>query len=675
MTEENNKEINQPSQRRTFWRTVAMMLLFLIFIFNYRQLLLSYPLFSVISFMNERSIGEMFTTELATDLLLFTVVTIVLHVFWALVITISCKPLFDKFKNQTIQSQIWFVIVLLHFTLVLAANAYWYPTSLVGFLRTTPLASTFGLTVLSSVIFALFSWGLYVQLGKVVTVMSFSIISLAALFANFTPNTTYQPENPDIPNIFIIGIDGLRPDQLSYRSANPRLTPNINKFLSGSLIYDNTYTPQARTYVAWMSILTGQYPVKHGGRFNLTPPELIQKPFPLVRELNEKGYKTLYAMDERRFNQLDKEYGFDQVIGPKIGAAGLIITKVADIPLINILVNTPISDLLFPYLYINRAYGKTYSPEHFNREVMTQLSIDKPNFLAVHFCQLHWPYTSKDFIDVENTKWDGNYNHFMYQAMLKKVDEQFGNFIKNLESKGYMENAIVYLISDHGESFLLDKDRLTSDKYFDDSEFVNDAWGHGTNVLSQEQSNVLMAYRRYQETDKKEIQQVVKGTFSLVDIAPSLLNELGVAFDQNHQDFDGFALKSDPSNFANRGVFVESPHPVKAINTSFIAQNELMSETSADYDLRQNGRVVIKPDIYKELIAKKQRSIYLNQWQLAMLPNQNKLIVVDTKENTWNYLPDYEGGAPVTSMLTQLCNHYRGDEGFDNNHCSELAKR
>lgn len=661
---------------RTFWRTNALMLLSLILLYNFKQLLQYYSSFSLATAVTHINQTHLLSNGLLFDLTQFALLILLLHLIWSLIITLSCRPWFNLIRHEGIKTQIWLIINLSHFTLVFAANAYLFPTSLLGFLRDTPLASPFGLTVLGGLVAIQFLWGLYHLIGRVATLALVLVsISLSYISSTKVPDA-YDPIDKNSPNVFIIGIDALRPDHLGYRKPESHFTPNIDLFLSKASIFDETYTPQARTYVAWMSLLSGQYPKNNGARFNLAPPELVQTEFPLIRELKQQGYMTTYAIDERRFNQIDEEYGFDQVIGPKIGAADAIIANIADIPLVNLFIKLPFSEVLFPYLYMNRAYGKAYDPRLFNLSVSSSLSTTQPNLLAVHFCQLHWPFTSKNFIDIESVEWSGNYNHFMYQAMLSKVDSQFRHFMDELENRGFLENAIVYLVSDHGEGFMLEQDTLVNSGKEDNSKLNVNAWGHGTNILSQEQSNVLMAYRKFTPGEQSR-PKLVSGMFSLIDIAPSLFNELNLSLETPDKPFDGIILPNDTvsmtTDLTEREVFVESSLPVKSINASFIDDKKVFSETASKYEVRDNGRVVMLSQFYDELIGKKQRSIYYKNWQLAILPDFEELILIDTKMKTWSSTPHYQGTAPWEKMLASLCDHYQGDQGFDSkNHCRNV---
>ncbi|MEZ9370914.1 sulfatase-like hydrolase/transferase [Shewanella sp. 10N.286.51.B2] len=659
---------------RTYFRTLAVLIFLIVIAFNYKQLIQDHSPFSIANAMTQIKTQHLLSNGLLYDLSFFAAMVILLHACWAAIITLSCRPWFQYCHNDNIKTQIWIVILLLHCILVVAANSYLYPTSLLGIFRGTILVEPWLLWGLFFLLLSNFMYALFSSLSTHKTLVLISLLIVSIGFVNFFNNDTLSSSSKAVnklPNIFVIGIDGLRPDHLAHRGADNSIAPKLNQLLAKSLIYDKAYTPQARTYVAWMGILSGQYPVNNGARFNLAPPELVNKDLPLLNSLSSKGYQTTYAMDERRFNQIDEHYGFDRVIGPKVGAADAIIANVADIPLINLAINTPISGYMFPYLYINRAYGKAYDPMRFNQEVLNALSVDTPNFLAVHFCQLHWPFTSKDFIELDKSRWDGNYNHYMHRELIKTVDIQIANFMSGLRQRGMLENAIVYLLSDHGEGFLLAQDRLTAATEIqnnnnnprDKIEKLNvAAWGHGTNILSQEQSQVLLASLRYRHSEPINHTGKVPGLFSLIDIAPTIVASLKSDSTNNDWQFDGIALPQMQTDLDDtRFVFVESSLPVRAINTSFIDDNKVMSETASQYEVRDNGRAVMKPEFYKKNIALKQRSVYENQWQLAMLLKVERLILVNTDTMQWHNLANYQGNAPWQKMLTALCEHYQAD--------------
>ncbi|GIU06443.1 hypothetical protein TUM4261_09970 [Shewanella sp. c952] len=401
----------------------------------------------------------------------------------------------------------------------------------------------------------------------------------------------------------------------------------------------------------------------------MAPPELINKTIPFVKALNKDGYHTTYAMDERRFNQIDESYGFKSTAGPKIGAADAFISSFSDFPYINVLLNHPYSDVIFPYLNNNRAYGKSYSPSAFNKETIYKLNPNKANFLSVHFCQLHWPYTSSDFIEQDSTKWKGNYSHFMYKSMLTKVDKQIENFFEDLKRLNYLNNSIVYVISDHGEGFKLGENLNTLGTAASPS---LQSWGHGTNVLDQKQTKVLLARVQFKNSKAINKPGIIDGLFSLVDILPTINKELNLKLPVT---FDGIPLPNKESNVVKeRFVFVESSLPSKAMNASFIDEKKVVSEVGKNYVVRSSGEAVMKPSDYISLLARKQRSVYYRDYQLALLPKLSSLVFMDFTNNSVRVIEDEENDLQIHKMLMSLCLFYKGDFGFDKmNRCANLS--
>ncbi|ABZ76847.1 sulfatase [Shewanella halifaxensis HAW-EB4] len=661
---------------RVFFRTLAILILFTVILFNFKSSLQTYSVMSLASTMNSLDSQSLSAYGLIYDVIFFFCILIAIHIIWAAVITVSTRCPWLPIEGKKQQDLYWMLFVGLHITCLIAINSYFYPTSLVSYFRHTPVSEPLIWGGLALFLIISFYRGLATFTSKQV-VFSISLLFTVGLFIPFLSinQTNVQPQKD--PNIIILGIDGLRPDHLKYMGAAPQVAPNLNRLLDNMTIYKNAYTPQGRTYVAWMSLLTGKYPINNGVRFNLAPPEMVNKTLPIIELLKERGYHTTYAIDERRFNQIDSSYGFDNTVGPKAGAADALISGLGDLPYLNILLMHPYSSYILPYLYNNRAYGKAYSPIAFNKAVIESLDYENPNFLAVHYCQLHWPYTSKDFISEPLENWDGNYNHYMYKEMLKSVDKQVADLFTRLKQKGMLDDAIVYIISDHGESFKLPSFETPTPqgpKVFPKTK----SWGHGTNILDQQQSLILLARAEFNNSTITSPAQKIEGLYSLVDIVPTLVSTLNISTASVSRfkgaDSDGITLPWTAEQVSpKRYVFVESSVPVKSINKSFIDKKEVMSETASNYEVRSDGKAYMRTENYIELIAKKQRAIYYQQWQLSLLPDYNSPVLLNTETNEIYDADNYQGDFNWRPMMRELCSQYKEDPGFDQHAvCTEV---
>jgi arylsulfatase A-like enzyme len=258
----------------------------------------------------------------------------------------------------------------------------------------------------------------------------------------------------DRPNVIIIGIDSLRTDYV--RNPEHRLTPALDDFFGESIQFSNALTPLARTFPAWVSIVSGRHPHTTRAVINLLPRDQIDTGQTLPSILAAAGYETVYSTDEVRFSNLDTTYGFNRLLAPPMGATDFVLGFFSDTPLSNVLVNTQVGKWLFPYAYANRAVAKTYDPDTFLEWIDGEVDFESPTFLAVHLTLTHWPYSWATPANLPATAASAatvaeEGNRRLYDIAVDRVDRQFGELMENLKRKGALENAIVIVLSDHGE--------------------------------------------------------------------------------------------------------------------------------------------------------------------------------------------------------------------------------
>lgn len=612
------------------------------------------------------------------DLVRFIFSLLLLYgIFAFLVALIALGFLSEESDARRVRIVTVFSFLLAVLTVLIWVSIY-YPMTAAGFLKVSPLASLnvgIGLVVLLVI-------GCAIALVKLLASKQwfpafFGCTTLALLVSlNVAPFMKVFPpkgvpalisgeEMP--PNIIIIGIDALRPDHMGFRGYKHDLTPNLDRFLAGSLYFEQAFTPIARTYTSWFSLLSGRSPTETGIRYNLQKfhkDQLTGDELQFI--LADAGYHTLYGIDERRFNNIDERYGFDEDIGPEIGAADFLLFHAGDLPLVALVSNLPMTKYLFPFIYSNRGIHGTYMPETFTREVLQTVASapEKPLFLALHLTLPHWPFLFREFDPLPFIEYDPNNQfHYSYQHTLHKVDQQFQNIMDGLGDMGITENALIIVMSDHGEGFMLEADALSGGVA--GLEFPTQAHGHGTNVLNEVQYNVLLAVKDTRSTNTSGYRS--KRMVSLLDIAPTITDRLGLT--KKEFRFEGKSLFDVVScaECKDRRIFLESSVSTNAMFEDDLDMAQVLEEGIGFYKVDDDGLAIVRDEV-SEMLALKQRAVVTPEHIVAHFPGlDNDFLIVNRITNTWWPSSQYGGDAPkeVVNLMKELCIHYRGDTGFD----------
>lgn len=340
------------------------------------------------------------------------------------------------------------------------------------------------------------------------------------------------------PNVVLIGIDSLRFDIVSDHGP-AGVAPHMREFLDHSVWFTDTMTPLARTFPSVMSILTGRQPHKTGAYMNLPPRDFIREGDTLGRSFTRAGYHSVFAMDEVRFANIDTSYGFDQSITPPPGATEFLLSLFADTPLSNFVVNSRVGSWLFPYSHANRGAAATYDPDAFIARIDREVEFGKPLLLATHLTLSHWPYTWAN-APLPETEKGGMWPKY-YTDVITRVDQQFADLMTLLRNRGVLDNAIVVLYSDHGESFGKQSEALVpADDPLIRALAAVPQWGHGSTVLTAHQYKVVLGMRAYgAAAGKLPAAREIAAPVSVMDIAPTLTQLAGIATDA---PYDGLSL-------------------------------------------------------------------------------------------------------------------------------------
>lgn len=578
---------------------------------------------------------------------------------WLIAVITSYQDFFLLSARQTyfVGIGLWIIAVIL----LVSLNRYFYPHSFFAILadHLPYFSESSKWLMLISAAPLLFGTGLfYYQLsvtgkGKVIGVIILILFGTNVALAIKHRSLPVQHATSPLPNIIIIGFDSLRPDFVGYFNKETHYTPHIDQFLKTAAVFENHYTPLARTYPSWMSVLTSTYPLHNFARNNLASPLPVIANDQFAKHLQLAGYETIYATDEKRFSNITKNYGFNHIVGPKMGVNDFILGGLTDFPLSNLLVNLPMGQYLFPYQYGNRAAAVTYQPARFIEQIHSQIAhkITKPVFLNIHLCTTHWPYFwSKDQAGFASSV-------SLYEHAATSVDGQYASLMQMLKSAGLLHHAILILLSDHGTTLGLANDREISRKnYVGDktklsvvsvyklnvagkksSLSLNTSYGQGTDVLSLKQNHSLFAIKGYGVTIPHRI--ITKHT-TMMDVAPTLLDLLRLS---PMKKSDGQSLlsllKNKTSAYRELPLFLETGDKIGEIETAKIDINKVISKRINYYTVNPNtGLLSLEPRAEVAVIKTKQRAVVMGNWMLAKYPSERRYQLLRTKKNTYDYV-------------------------------------
>nr|WP_256670152.1 sulfatase-like hydrolase/transferase [Pseudomonas sp. L-22-4S-12] len=383
-------------------------------------------------------------------------------------------------------------------------------------------------------------------------------------------------------NIILIGIDSLSADAFEK---NPTLLPVLTELMGQARRYSRAYTPLGRTFPAWVSILSGKPPAEHGAVFNLRNMEHVERRDLLPSTLRHMGYRTVFAIDERRFANIDESFGFDQVVGPKAGALDFALQGVNDNPLSNLLLQTPLAAYLFPYSYINVAAHANYSANGFVERVLGSVRTGQPLFMAVHFESAHFPYRTRHArVEVQHD------NRFMgdHLQALTVVDRQVAQLLAGLKARGALDDALVILLSDHGEAV----GDLEASVLRDGEPFDVRSFGHGANLLSDRQSRIILGDLRFRNGEPVGESAADARQVSLLALRPAI-----EAFARGGEaEFP----RLGECLIVETGIRLDATQDYRSLKEADVAR-----QAASFYEVDPQGRLRLREDRMSELLATK----------------------------------------------------------------------
>ncbi len=309
------------------------------------------------------------------------------------------------------------------------------------------------------------------------TVLAFSLAAVVSLaFLACSGPKRENIEGAEGAPVILISIDTLRSDRLPIYGYNEVETPNLDAFARDAITFERVYSHTPLTLPSHASILSGILPDQHGVRDNVgyeVPSDLVAF---LPRDLRAHGYTTggavsAYVMRSETGIANGFDF-FDDDIPFQEGAAGGAMSRRGG-----------------ETLEASRAWLRAAAAEKF--------------FFFFHIYELHLPWEAPEPFASQFED--------PYDAEVAAADAVVGELIEELKALGVYDEAIIVVLSDHGEG-------LRTHGYLE----------HGFFLYREDiQVPLLLKLPNQQQGGTRKVADV-----QLVDVYPTLAELVGLEVDE-----------------------------------------------------------------------------------------------------------------------------------------------
>lgn len=302
---------------------------------------------------------------------------------------------------------------------------------------------------------------LILLISTVVFILNFPKFRLNPTAASLTASTARMP------NIILLGWDGINATHMSVYGYERDTTPNLNRLSSNALVFENAYPNAGKTGGSLTSLLTGKFSTDTRVVF---PPDILlgedaYQHLPGI--LKQLGYATIqismpYYGDAYERNIRE---GFDVVnfhaenSNPLIGQfakmggegsfyfAGQMILRVQE-RLAHIFFLKTMDN---PYAAVTEEVPWMKDSERLEAMLNYMDQADQPLFLNVHMMDMHGPTfkVPHPFFSAGQVQ-SGEWMMDFYDDAILNSDAYLQELFDHLSMSGQLENTIVILYSDHG---------------------------------------------------------------------------------------------------------------------------------------------------------------------------------------------------------------------------------
>ncbi len=431
--------------------------------------------------------------------------------FLVAVPVVLLKPLSRRLSDLWQALCITLMTAVVLFTLVPVGMAWWKSlgSQLQPVLGHAIRPRSFGLVLLVLIVAALV---IFVRRGWVATMEGFSsrlsaarrptqvVVALCLALVLVTGHARWQPFGwhrqdkaatapAKAPNVILISIDTLAAKDMSLYGYRLPTTPNIDAFARSAYVFDNFYANSNYTVPTITTMQTGRYPTSHHVtqlRARLARGDGERT---LPRVMQQNGYVTagIVANDAAHPMYLRFSEAFDFQAAPAGEAPG----HQAEIALTLIESQAyhwlwdwwcnPYNHVLYPLMDFGSLQARNWFPAErvIDQAADVAREAGKPLFLWTHFMSPHEPYLPPapflgrflppGELDEYNEQVDsargavGRYAagdqpvidrlRLRYDEYIAYTDDAVQRLLDRLRGTGVLDNAVIIITADHGQSF------------------------------------------------------------------------------------------------------------------------------------------------------------------------------------------------------------------------------
>ena len=258
---------------------------------------------------------------------------------------------------------------------------------------------------------------------------------------------------PGAPDIVLIVIDTARADRFSFMGYPRATTPRIDGLAAQGIAFTNAHSTSSWTVPSHASLFTGLYTVEHGA--NQEHNRLEEGPATLAELLGAAGYETVAVSGNavvgqrtglvrgfQRYQKAWRERNRGDPPGPAEHRTG---------PIVEALLSETDRDRPY-FLFVNfvEPHGRYWAPAEHRKRFVPE-DIDEALVQEALAVRAWRHYLNPRALG------DAHYAvlNDLYDAELAYVDDLVADLLERLKRLGRLDNAVVVITSDHGETLRL----------------------------------------------------------------------------------------------------------------------------------------------------------------------------------------------------------------------------